>query len=72
MVQGRGEELIMAMSAVHEIHTFSSDDPEDFRQYWECSCGKGGSVGEFGDPDIAADKHIPEGESRINVNKPRW
>lgn len=60
------------MSADHEVHVFSTDDPEDTRQYWECSCGKGGSVSEFADVDIAADKHIPEGASRVNVNKPRW
>jgi hypothetical protein len=60
------------MHADHEIHLSESDDSDDTRQYWECSCGKGGSVDEFGDPEAAADKHIPEGESRMYVSKPRW
>jgi hypothetical protein len=27
------------------------------RHYWECqTCGRGGSVGEFGDPELAAER----------------
>jgi len=62
----------MSMHAEHEIHIPQSTDPDETRQYWECSCGKGGSVGEFGDPQAAAEKHIPENERFININKPRW
>jgi hypothetical protein len=60
------------VTATHEVYTFASDDPEDTRQYFECSCGRGGSVDEFGDIDAHADKHIPEGEHRVDVNKPRY
>lgn len=34
------------------------------RQYWECSCGRSGSVGPFLDVQEAAEKHIPEGAPR--------
>lgn len=38
------------------------------RQSWECSCGRGGSVGEWGDVDLASDKHInyDAGDGRVD------
>lgn len=37
------------------------------RQSWECSCGQAGSVGEWGDVDIASDRHInfDGGDTRV-------
>jgi hypothetical protein len=39
------------------------------RPYWECSCGAAGSVGQDGDLDLASDKHIEPGESRVDVSR---
>ncbi len=41
------------------------------RDSWECSCGNSGSVGEFGDVDAAADRHInfDRGDTRIYSSK---
>jgi hypothetical protein len=37
------------------------------RESRECSCGRGGSVGEFGDVALASDKHIDytKGDTRV-------
>jgi hypothetical protein len=40
------------------------DDLATDRSHWECDCGAGGSVPiELGDPAIAAERHVNEGES---------
>ncbi len=50
----------------HRIRTnYSNDD----RHSWECSCGAGGSVSSDRDVDIASDKHIPEGDHRIDGHR---
>src|SRR5687768_5393324 len=37
------------------------------RDSWECSCGRSGSVGEWGDVDIASDAHIvADGGARVD------
>lgn len=38
------------------------------KQYWECSCGRGGTASEAIDVDLASDKHIDylRGDTRIN------
>lgn len=38
---------------------------------WECSCGCAGSVGEFGDVELASDKHIRPDEHRVDVHPAR-
>lgn len=46
----------------------------DYRQYWECqTCSLAGSVGEFGDPELAAEKaHARNGVTQLStVNKRR-
>lgn len=50
----------------HYIHT-RYDDAD--RAYWECSCGHAGSTDAWR-VDIASDKHIPEGERRIDTSRP--
>lgn len=42
---------------VIEIH----EDVDNDRSYWNCDCGIGGSCPSY-KVDIAAEKHIPEGE----------
>lgn len=53
------------MNADHKVYQYS----EDGRDYWECSCGSGGSASE-GKGDLASDEHIQPGESRVDVNRP--
>jgi hypothetical protein len=43
------------------------DEDEDLRTAWECDCGRGGSVSAMSDVGVASDRHIPEGDSRIDV-----
>jgi len=52
----------------HKIYTEELEDNPD-RSYWECSCGAGGSASTF-KVDIASDRHIKEGDSRIDTNRP--
>lgn len=51
----------------HRVITYDAGD----RQYWECSCGSAGSVGEWGNVDLASDKHIKyeNGDTRIDVRR---
>jgi hypothetical protein len=49
----------------HRIHT----EHEGERAYWECSCGRGGSA-EWDRVDLASDKHIPEGDRRVDTTRP--
>lgn len=37
-------------------------------QYWECSCGRGGTASTETDVDIASDKHIDysSGDTRVD------
>lgn len=51
---------------VHRIYTEELDDD---RSYWECDCGTSGSASTQ-KVDIASDKHIPEDDHRVDVNKP--
>lgn len=34
------------------------------RLYWECNCGRGGSVGEFADVELAAERHLEIDDQR--------
>lgn len=52
----------------HYVYMFESGG----RSCWECSCGSAGSSGEFIASDIAASRHIKEGEQRVDISKPRW
>lgn len=61
--------LLMDENVEHQIFTDSSWSAN--RSYWECSCGKGGSA-EDDRVDIASDKHIKPGETRVDISKPRW
>lgn len=47
----------------HEIRT----EEIGARTRWECSCGHSGSVGEWTDVDVAADRHIDfdAGDTRV-------
>jgi hypothetical protein len=38
------------------------------RDCWECSCGAAGSAPE-GKGDLASDKHVKPGESRVDTNR---
>lgn len=49
--------------AQHIVKMFDTDDDE--RTAWECSCGRGGSAATW-KVDEASDKHIREGESRVD------
>jgi hypothetical protein len=50
------------MDADHKVYQYT----EDGRDYWQCSCGQGGSAPE-GSGDLASDKHIKPEESRYDV-----
>jgi hypothetical protein len=39
-------------------HVIRTADIDGARTAWACSCGRGGSVGERGNADLASDKHI--------------
>jgi hypothetical protein len=52
---------------IHKIYTEYDDDTD--RAHWSCSCGAGGSAS-CDRVDLASDKHIVEGEHRIDTNKP--
>jgi hypothetical protein len=49
-------------------HTIRTSDVEDDRTAWACSCGRAGSVGEWGNVDMASDKHIDYdcGDTRVD------
>ena len=53
--------------ADHRIHT--DRDGISSRARWECSCGAAGSAPSE-TVDLASDKHIREGESRVDTNRP--
>jgi len=55
------------MNADHKIYQWTVFG----RDFWECSCGVAGSAPE-GNGDLASDKHIKPGESRVDTNKPLW
>lgn len=42
----------------HRVEVWESGS----RGCWECDCGSGGSVSADGDVEIAAEKHVPEGD----------
>jgi len=48
------------MTADHIIEM--NEDIDNDRTYWECSCGHGGSAASW-KVDVAAEKHVAEGES---------
>lgn len=48
------------MNADHIIEM--SEDVDNDRAYWECSCGNGGSAASW-KADVVAEKHVSEGES---------
>jgi hypothetical protein len=53
-----------------EVHYVSYHEV-DGRQYWECrTCSSGGSVGEFGDPELAAEEF--HGFPVATVWRPDW
>jgi hypothetical protein len=47
--------------AVVNAHVIEIYEDDDDRAYWECDCGRAGSGPSY-KVDIAAEKHIPEGE----------
>jgi len=53
------------MDADHKVYQYTS---ENGRECWECSCGSSGSAPE-GKGDLASDKHIKPGETRVDTNK---
>lgn len=53
------------MDADHKVYQYT----EDGRDYWQCSCGQGGSAPE-GSGDLASDNHIKPEESRVDTNRP--
>lgn len=56
------------MNADHKVYQYT----EDGRDYWQCSCGQGGSTRED-EGDLASDKHIKPGESRVDTSRsPDW
>jgi hypothetical protein len=50
----------MVIQADHVIEM--SEDADNDRVYWECSCGHGGSAASW-KVDVAAEMHVAEGES---------
>jgi len=48
-------------------HRIRTTEIEDERAYWECSCGRSGGCAEW-NVDIASDKHIRDGEGRVDVH----
>lgn len=50
----------MVIKADHVIEM--SEDVDNDRMSWECSCGHGGSAASW-KADVAAEEHIKEGES---------
>jgi hypothetical protein len=64
VIPGRVDSIIdnrrEPVSADHIIEM--SEDVDNDRTYWECSCGNGGSAASW-KVDIAAEKHVAEGES---------
>lgn len=53
------------MNVDHKIYV----ETVNGREFWECSCGMGGSAPE-GHGEIASDKHIKPGESRFDTSRP--
>lgn len=51
----------------HRIHI--SEPEDDVRVWWECSCGHSGSAPAHR-ADEASDRHIPEGDFRIDTSRP--
>ena len=54
----------VATPTTHRVYT----EYEDERGYWECSCGHGGSAS-ADRVELASDKHIPEGDRRIDTTR---
>lgn len=52
--------------ADHRIYT---EDDGSLRARWECSCGAAGSAPSER-VDLASDKHVRDGESRVDTNRP--
>ena len=52
------------MDADHKVFQHQSEG----RDQWVCSCGYAGSAPE-GKGDLASDKHIKPGETRVDTNK---
>jgi hypothetical protein len=48
---------------MHRVRIWEECD----RYLWERDCGIGGSTGDFLTTDLASDKHILEGDTRIDV-----
>lgn len=46
-------------------HVITTEEIDDDRSAWECSCGHGGSAPTWR-VDLASDKHIEAGESRTD------
>lgn len=51
----------------HYVTIHREDDAglRETRAYWECSCGTSGSAAEH-KVDEASDRHIPEGDQRVD------
>lgn len=52
------------MNADHKVFQYQSEG----RDHWICSCGMSGSAPE-GNGDLASDKHIKPGETRVDTNR---
>jgi len=55
------------MRVTHKIYTEHDAEPE--RAFWECSCGASGTAPNY-TVDLASDRHIPEGDMRVDTNRP--
>lgn len=56
------------MQVTHRIET--TYDDKSGRAYWECDCGIAGSCPEI-TADLHSDKHIPDGDMRVDVHRGR-
>lgn len=58
----------MSLYAEHTIEI--DEDVDNDRSYWMCDCGRAGSCDSY-KVDIAAEKHIPEGEPVVYRHRGR-
>jgi hypothetical protein len=51
-------------------HVIRTAEVEDDRTAWACSCGRAGSVGEWGNVELASDKHIDCANGHTRMDRP--